>query len=576
MKHFYIKSLSCMMIAGAMTAVAANAADNATGKKAVKVAVEENYGDYMTGGSDLATKTVYLYDNANRLLRKLSIAAGSNEVMQYFCYEYNALGQLVCDFSQSYMELAPGRWGLADPTDKTTYEYDAEGRLVTESGTQVLKYEYDSNNNIVKKSIFMQTYDAEPTLMQTITYSDFVAPNCPKKTVSVGAEGFASYNYEGELEYDKDFNLLKETNYTVSGETREFMESTRYVYDETGMMTTKVRHATNSIYDENWNEIGKEEVPQDSVVYTRLDENRVKEQTYTYNSYDEENTWSLSPTFKVTVNREFNGDLSAGLKVENVEGEMNTNKLTVTPASAAADGYVYDIYRDGEKIATLDPKTALTYTDSKQYNGKHEYFVQTVSAGDDATGYNISNLATVENKIDFPAPSNLHGVCKEITADNSTMTVAWDAPAYTDAMEFQGYNIVEAGEYGDNQLNFDGTVNETNFTMDMYNFYTERNLYVQAVYKLGTANSETKLIKMDDLEEPTAIHTVKSVAGGVNYSDGLITTAQSARISLLDMSGKKLASAANATSLSISDMPAGVYLVSVERDGKISVMKVRK
>lgn len=47
MKHFYLKSLSCAIVAGTMTAAAAYAADGATAGKAVKVAVEENYGDYM-------------------------------------------------------------------------------------------------------------------------------------------------------------------------------------------------------------------------------------------------------------------------------------------------------------------------------------------------------------------------------------------------------------------------------------------------------------------------------------------------------------------------------------------------
>lgn len=576
MKHFYLKSLSCAVIAGTMTTVAAYAADNTAPGKAVKVAVEENYGDYMAGGSDLSTKTVYLYDSNNRLLRKMNVDAANNELMQYISYQYNALGQLVCNFSQSYMEIETGRWGLADPTEKTVYEYDDKGRLISESGNQTYKYEYDDDNNIVKKTMLMQGYDGELSVMQTITYSDFAAPNCPRKTVSVGAEGFASYDYEGELEYDSKFNLLKETNYTVSGNDKTFLNSTRYVYDESGMMTTKVRHNSTSIYDDSWNEIGKKEVPVDSVVYTRLDENRVKEQSYTYNDYDEETPWNISPTFKITVSREFDGTLAATLKVEAVEGEKNTNKITVVPANTAAEGYAYAIYRDGQKIATLDPKTSLTYTDSKLYNGKHEYFAQTVKAGDDAAEYNISDIATIENKIDFPAPTNLRGVSKEVTADNSCMNIAWDAPKYTDDMEFQGYNIIEAGEYGDNKVNYEGTVSDTKYSIDMYNYYTERNIYIQAVYKLGTANSETKLIKMDDLGEASAINSVKSVAGNVNYADGVITTAESAKITLHDMSGKKVATIENATSLSTDNLPGGIYLVSVERDGKISVLKVRK
>lgn len=44
----------------------------------------------------------------------------------------------------------------------------------------------------------------------------------------------------------------------------------------------------------------------------------------------------------------------------------------------------------------------------------------------------------------------------------------------------------------------------------------------------------------------------------------------------MDMSGKKVGETADATSFSLEQMPQGVYIVSVQLNGKISVMKVRK
>ncbi|WP_443702521.1 T9SS type A sorting domain-containing protein [Prevotella sp.] len=47
-------------------------------------------------------------------------------------------------------------------------------------------------------------------------------------------------------------------------------------------------------------------------------------------------------------------------------------------------------------------------------------------------------------------------------------------------------------------------------------------------------------------------------------------------MSVVDLNGKKLAEAASATSLSIENVPTGIYIVTVECNGKVSAMKVRK
>ena len=143
-------------------------------------------------------------------------------------------------------------------------------------------------------------------------------------------------------------------------------------------------------------------------------------------------------------------------------------------------------------------------------------------------------------------------------------------------MGFTGYNIYERTDYADAQINMTGAVTDTKYDVDMYNFYTERNIYVQAMYKLGTADSEPVLIKMDELPDVSAIHTVSSTAGTVSYANGIIATAQAAKISVVDLSGKKLAEATSATSLSIENVPTDIYIVTVECNGKVSAMKVRK
>lgn len=132
-----------------------------------------------------------------------------------------------------------------------------------------------------------------------------------------------------------------------------------------------------------------------------------------------------------------------------------------------------------------------------------------------------------------------------------------------------------SSEYYDSQEN-DDALTDTKFTVNMYNYYTEKNIYVQAMYLYGTSNSDTVLIKMDDLPDASSIEGVNTVAGKVAYFNNTVTTAKAAKISVMDASGKKVGEADNATSLSLDNMPSGIYVVSVQCDGKLSVVKVRK
>lgn len=590
MKQTYTKLMAGSILAAAMaTPVAATVykAEN-TGKKAVKEAVVENWGS-MDGGDPLlmsaapsnvgiTSRLVSFYDSNNVLLRKAEINADGT-LANYYTYEYNDKGQLVRSFYRRSQELTTGAMGLSDADGITTYTYDNEGRLVSQTGNDSFKLEYDANGNISKKEVLMSDWaTGELTVVQTITYSDFIAKDCPKKLTSVGAEGYADYNYVGELEYDSNNNLLKETDYTVNGDTKTYKNYTSYKYADDGMMIEKLRHQNQAIYDQTtWEVVGYEDMPVDSVVYSRDGENRIKEESYSYNSYDDSTPWSKSPAYKVTESREFDGATASVINVEKVDGKINTNKISL---SSAKDGYVYDLYRDGQKVSTLGPDNT-SFTDEGLQNGSHEYFAQAVKSGETNVGYNVSDVTVMENNVELPAATNLHGVCKnritegeEVT--NTTMTVAWDAPAYTEEMGFKGYNLIEKGEYADNTVNYNGILTDSQYTIDMFNYYTEKDLYVQAVYKYGTAESEPVLIKMDDLGELSAISTVNSVAGKVGFYNNVITTEEAAKISVMDMSGKKVGEAVNATSFSLEQMPQGVYIVSVQLNGKLSVMKVRK
>lgn len=119
-------------------------------------------------------------------------------------------------------------------------------------------------------------------------------------------------------------------------------------------------------------------------------------------------------------------------------------------------------------------------------------------------------------------------------------------------------------------------IKETEYTSEMFNYYTEKTLYIQAVYALGYANSDTVTIKMDDLDDLASVQSIKTDNGTVSYLNNIITLSDAANITVSDMSGIKMAEAKKAKSLSIANLPHGAYMITVEKDGKLAVLKVRK
>ena len=572
MKHNYKLSVACLLAGAAL-------ATPAIADKAVKTVSVNTYGDYMTGGNELQSSLVSYFDASNKLVRKGEYGLDGS-LLQYYTYQYNDKGQLALSFSRQVTILSNGMSGFYDATDSVTYEYDELGRLVAEIGQESCKYTYDDKGNLTSKSLYTADWDTgEPVWSQTLTYSDFIAPNCPQKVSSKGQ--YESDTYESTLTYNSANQLLKESRYAYEygSDTLSFQRSTTNYYDDNGLLVATVQHQIAYVYDyDTWEQIGTRIDPVDSIVYTR-DGLDTKTETYTYDSYsdDIEDRWIKSVTYTVATERELDGALASGIAVEAVEGKRNTNKITV---DAAKEGYAYGLYRDGAKIATLSAADGLTYTDEQVQNGQHDYFVQTVGA--DSLGYNVSAVASVDNYTKLPAPTNVRGIGKKNESlegyDGTSMYVAWDAPENAADYGFMGYNVMEHGTWYDAVFN-EGLTNEQSIGIDMFDYYTEKTIYVQAVYGLGVANSDTVTINIDDLPliEPSAIKgAVASAAGKLSYANGVISLDGAANISVTDMGGRKVAEAKNATSLSLGQLPGGVYVVAVECGGKLSMAKIRK
>lgn len=612
MEHNYKKAISLATLAAAIasplavSAASASKAETSGDTPETKHAVTEIYGSFMTGGNEFQEKTVSFYDSHNRLVRQGTYGK-DGMLTKYFNYDYDKNGMLARSFSRLYNIQSNGLYALGSVTDPTYYIYNANGQLVTKyvwgsySYSQY-NYTYTEDGSLKTQEYLtgtrnMEMIDPEKgtfeytdtvwTRQEMYTYSDFAGKDCPRKVVYENQ--YSDQNYEGEMTYNADGKLLTETDYTVSGTTKTFKKSLRKEYDEDGNLTLVVRHQNQAIYDDSYmNIVGYETVPVDSVIYTKESDTRTKEVTFTYDSYNK--LWDQQPSYSVTEKHEFDGaKYSVTGYVEKMEGKANTNIFHFTIPAKEEDAseyekapvYVYDIYRDGLKICRYYPQATESkagFIDEAVTNGDHDYFVQTVQVADGKeTGYNITDLATIESYTQLPAPTNVHGVSKKITDSSSYMTYAWNAPAYTEDMGFIGYNVMTPSSFGDGCENAETpNIKETEYTSEMFNFYTEKTLYIQAVYALGYANSDTVTIKMDDLADVAAVQSIKTDNGTVSYLNNVITLSDAANITICDMNGIKMAEAKNSKSLSIANLPQGAYMITIEKDGKLAALKVRK
>lgn len=591
MRKNYTNVMMIGMLAAAMTgSVGMYAADDTSDKTAVRVAINEVHGDPMYGGTEITERKLSFYDSNNRLLRQ-SAFDKDGALIKYYTYNYNAAGQLSETFSRQYNIQQNGSWGLNDPVDKTTYKYDTAGRLVEKTGdSNKYKYTYDSNGNLLTEEFLMNDWATGELTRQTLTtYSDFKAKDCPQK---VKVESiYESDSYEGDIIYNAQNLFIKETDYTVANGNRTYKKSKRCEYDANGNLTLTVRHQSEAIWDDDYMNItGYKEVPVDSIVYTADGDNRRKEMTWTYDSYGKE--WMEPTTYNVEETRTFNGSLATTGHVEKMEGKLNTNIFYFnipafnhsTESVSNPDNYVFDIYRDGIRVCRYYPQDIAQqagFIDAGVVNGNHDYFVQTVLVKNGVeTEYNISDLDVVENNVALPAPTNLHGVSKKVTDETSYMTYAWDAPAYTDEMRFIGYNVMTVAEYEgapDGCENAETpNIQETQYTSEMFNYYTEKNIYIQAVYALGVANSEPVKIKMSELPDVSSIKSMTTENGVVSYFDNTLILSEPANVTVNDMSGMKMAEAKNVKTMSLSQLPQGAYAVTIEKGGKLVIVKLKK
>lgn len=379
---------------------------------------------YDAATSKLTGKHVIWYNGANAAIREADYAVdaeGTATLTRYYYNEYDAAGQLALSYSQAY-----GKDGFAAATDSVTYTYDAAGNL-TEKTDQAkgekVQYMFGEDGKFQGELTFKLDTPDEPYLMKEVYDYD---PATGKPSTIFITNALTGENATEMYAYTADGKKQSRTlSVMIAGDdelampTQVTTEHEEWTYDEKGNLTSDMLY--KAPYDETTGKYTGEAVPYSNKTYTfdGTDSTRVIEKTAIAAELNEETgdiTWKDEPTYTVTASTELQSALAGSLTAAPAEDKDDAVKGTFyIPEAAMIGGYTFDLYRNGEKVRTLDfmsdpmalgqdPETGaytLSFTDKGLAAGTYDYFIQTVFTDpvlETATNYNVTNAVSVTVK----------------------------------------------------------------------------------------------------------------------------------------------------------------------------------
>ena len=546
---------------------------------------------------NMASKRKYMYYDANNNLVREALygrsydssgsgASDSWSMMNYYKYDYDAENRLVSTHSEQWGQYSGEDFTFKATRDTVNYEYDGLGRLVKEidiyAGTYT-KYEYDDEGQLVYEGKMRPDYysanGGEYIETEGKTYSNFIAYNKPQTVVGTGS--YAQYNYYAEVIYDENLNEVRRNQY--SDATKETLQQYTVNTFRSDSLVETVTYSVRADGDR----------PISRITYECVngDPNVVRKQGWDYNSSD--STFTRKLTSEVFYYADFGQTYApTGLTAREVEGDINSYELSFNAPEIPSFGDVYyNLYRNGflvrtiaqnseEDGVTFDAATGrFTFVDPNLPNGRYDYFVQTVIKDEvgDSIAYNVSNPIYVTPETELPAATNLRVVKYGILNGSDLVTVAWDAPEYTDEHRFERYNvfITELGMRAAENNEEDGQPTEYTLT---FRFPAEH-IYVQTQYYYGKVNSDTIYYVLnehepdytDGIEAASAAESVVKVGETAITVDGVASS-----MAVYTAGGAVVASAKNASSLDIASLQRGVYIAIVDIDRRHYVVKFTK
>ena len=544
----------------------------------------QTWGDALGASTDVMTKkTIYYYDGNNNVIRDLTYDCVAGMPMEFTTYTYNEEGLLIESSSEQYGQFDDADWVFQATSDTVRYEYDEQGRLIRTYDVyqdSYTEYQYDDQGQLVYEGRILNDWGNEfgggYYTVESKTYSDFIAFNKPQHIEGDGA--YESYVWDMNVYYDENQNKIRTEKWSSDGETLRDVE--RYTYDDSGMLI--LYEQVSATYNEatgEWEDALKAGDKRTEYELVDGDIYRVRE---IVSAYDPDYGWVANTYNKVTVSAQLDPATAAELTaVEPVEDAVSAYRLSIrVPDVAVAGGSMaFDVYRHGilmgrVSAADADETGIVSYVDNIVPNGSYEYFVQTVIepdvAIDDETLCNVSNVMGITAHVDLPAPQNVQFISHENDGTNDLVTIGWDQAADLDPdLLFKSFNVFQVGSrVPDNRDDATGIIEELTDTEYTMNFlYRVRDVYVQNVFAYGKANSDTITIDLDNI----------GIAEGQNAAENRIvvegdqvvaTGGVAASIAVYGANGTLAVRGENTDRVSIANLPQGVYVAVVLRDGK--------
>ena len=544
-------------------------------------------------GKVLSKRECHFYNAQNNLARTVTYSVRNRDGLvdltleKYTCYDYDAQGRLATSYTRN-TRYSSDRLSkeLQTPKDSVIYTYNDHGQLA-ERTEKMLKtvYSYDADGNLYQESVYVRSTGV---CMKVLTYSGYVAPKCPS-LVSTDSELYDYYNCKEAYTYTSDFKPLTYEKWTekrvenpdaATSETKKIpYERYEWIYSaKDGTLEGKVHYGNNN---GDYETSGIYRV--DSTGFVKNDDGScIESVSYVYRQ--ETNSW-IENTLGRSIQsyyQNYNGGLARKLTVKAVKGSINDYEVTFD--LPIMGNYRYYIYKDGQLLkeakmsdeGAVNPNTMkYTYTDKDVVSGLHDYFVQTVSV--DERGrlipMNISNTVSIMKSISVPPVENLHVV--SYTRDREAgyyVKVAWEKPANADEFKWQRNNVYVGKTIAvPSNTNTDGQ--ETDWDVQMDNKNSKETVRVEAVYATGKAEVSIDLYMNDIID---GISQVVSNGVDVTYANHVLLLSAPANVKVYTVSGK-LEKAVNAvSSVSLENENVGNYILLIENEGKVNVLKVQR
>lgn len=609
MKHYLLLTAATLSMAAA-SVTTVNAQDDDLN---VPTTVRKHIATYTIGstqetgqaGDDnaISRKEINYYDLNNRLVYTAKygtdVKYAGFTLTDFVKYGYSQEGDTLVQTA-----LYNAQWGKNDFGDdgfkytkagKLTLAKYVDGKIVKkEDSGYSYDYEYNTDGTLAKETkIIVST--GKISEVTKYTYSDGVLI---ADTVS---DNLGAYKRNNVYEYDDDGNMIKCLQYKRTDKSNE---NTEYICQEEDWVYT------DGVLTDYWKATGGtkdvEPVRKTHNTYEPYEGNPYMTKITTYSYSKQVGDWTRGGLPKVEVyadlfDAETNKQLFATtVEAAPIEGTHNVAVSFQLPMYATVSLAKFNVYRDCQQIATIDINSPevdqetgmVNLVDSTLRQGEHEYFVgieignadELAEAEDVMWTYaNITDIANTDVDFGLKPVTDLKLVKAEVAesedADgdkiqNLTATINFKTPDYkpedgfvkNELYSFTSFKGVESHTF------MDDTKDATKDSLECAFPQAADSVDVAIITHYTDGNVRSEMLNISKKEFYALVTSVASLTADNGVKMSLNANAVSingkANIHVLTADGKQVASAKNASSLSLAGVH-GAYVVCVEKNGKI-------